>query len=104
MKSISYKTTPLTADLNKKARLLELAGDPTRIRILCFMFRYEKACVSDVARSLKMTVASISHHLQVMKDNEFFTTERIGNNICYILNKNKFTSSLKEIICKVKLK
>lgn len=94
-----YIKFPINEALIKKARLLEIAGDPTRIRILCFMFKYRKACVSDIAESLDMSIASISHHLQVMRDNGFFTTERMGQNICYILADNIATKHLAKIIC-----
>lgn len=99
IKTINHGKIALDEELIKKARLLELAGDPTRIRILCFMFKYKKACVSDIAESLDMSVASISHHLQIMRDNDFFTTERMGQNICYILVDNDFMRQLKKIIC-----
>ncbi len=99
MEHATYTKVPLNGALLKKARMLDLAGDPTRIRILCFMFKYKKACVSDIAKSLDMTVASISHHLQIMKDNGFFATERIGQNICYILNEQKDVRRLERIVC-----
>jgi len=99
MQQIAYKKLNLTRDLTRKARLLEIAGDETRIRILCLMFEYGKACVSEIAESLNMSVASISHHLQIMRDNGYFTTERIGNSVCYILVKNEFIDGLKEVIC-----
>ncbi|MBI2514703.1 helix-turn-helix transcriptional regulator [Candidatus Wolfebacteria bacterium] len=99
MKTPTYKLLPLTKTLTRKARLLALAGDPTRIRILCFMFRHKKACVSDVAQSLDMSIAAISHHLQIMRDNGFFSAERLGNNICYTLKNNEFIKGLKKIIC-----
>lgn len=98
---ISYKKFPFDEALVKRARLLELAGNSTRIRILCFMFDYKKACVSDIATSLEMSLASISHHLQIMRDNGFFTTERMGQNICYILVENNFMSQLKKVICNI---
>ena len=98
-KPIKYKKFKLDMDLEKKARILGLAGDPTRIRILCLMFKYKKACVSDIADSLGMSVASISHHLQIMKDNGYFLTERIGNKICYVLEDNDFNNNLKKLIC-----
>ena len=99
MKTITYIKFPLNDVLTKKARILELAGDPTRIRILCFMFKYKKACVSDIAESLEMSIASISHHLQVMRDNGFFTTHRMGQNICYILTESEDIEHLEKIIC-----
>lgn len=99
MKAPDYKKVCLDTMLAKKARVLSLAGDETRIRILCFMFKYKKACVSDIAKSLDMSVSSISHHLQIMKDNGFFITERMGNNICYALKKSAFMRGLEKVIC-----
>lgn len=91
--------TVLTSDLAHRARVLELAGNPTRIRILCALYDHGKMCVSDIAHSLNMSVASISHHLQMMKDNGLVETERMGNNICYKPIKNALTKKLQKFIC-----
>lgn len=96
---ITHKRFPLNDLLAKKARLLALAGDPTRIRILAFMFKYRKACVSDIAEGVGTSVACISHHLQVMRDNGFFTTERMGQSICYILAEGEDIRRLERIVC-----
>jgi DNA-binding transcriptional ArsR family regulator len=93
------KNYPLTQDLTKKARLLQLAGDPTRLRILCLMFEHKNTCVSDIAGNLKMSVAAVSHHLQVMRDNGLLSSQRKGNNICYALVKSQLTDDLKKLIC-----
>lgn len=95
----AYTKIPLTQELIRKSRLLSLAGDQSRIRILCFMFKYQKACVTDIAQALGMSLASVSHHLQLMRDNGLLTSERMGNNICYILVANGFTKKLEKIIC-----
>lgn len=100
MQAVGLKKYEITPDFIKKARLFEIAGDQTRIRILCFMFENQrKACVSDIADALGMSVASISHHLQIMRDNGLFETERMGNNICYILVNNDFIKRIEKIIC-----
>lgn len=103
MRAKPYKKVCLDEMLKKKARLLSLAGDETRIRILCFMFRHKKACVGDIAKSLNMTLPSISHHLRIMKDNGFFVTERTGISICYALSDDDFIKSLKKLICDTKV-
>jgi DNA-binding transcriptional ArsR family regulator len=89
----------LTKDLVRRARLLELAGNPTRIRILCVLFERGEACVSDIAESLKMSVASVSHHLQLMRDNGLLEAERMGNNICYKPVKSELVNKLKKLVC-----
>lgn len=99
MDKVSNKSYNLSPELIKKARFLAIAGDQTRIRILCYMFTNRKACVSDIAEALDMSVSAISHHLQIMRDNGFFETERMGNMICYILVKNEYINRLEKIIC-----
>jgi len=93
------KKIPLSPELADKAMKLSLAGDETRIRILCLMYEVEIACVSEIAESLDMSVAAVSHHLQLMKEAGYFTTLRCGNNIKYALVDNDFTRKLKTIIC-----
>lgn len=90
---------PLTEKLDQKARLLELAGDPTRIRIFCLLFKHEEICVSDIAEGLGMSISAVSHQLQLLKDNGLVETKRMGQNICYSLHENDFTGDLKKIIC-----
>ncbi|MDR3642373.1 MAG: metalloregulator ArsR/SmtB family transcription factor [Candidatus Doudnabacteria bacterium] len=99
MKNIAIAQKPLTRDLSKKARILELAGDETRIRILCMLFDHQNICVSDLAKSLKMSIASISHHLQLLQDNELVYSARKGKNICYTLNKTPLIKYVKQFIC-----
>ncbi|MGB0757272.1 MAG: ArsR/SmtB family transcription factor [Patescibacteria group bacterium] len=89
----------LTKDLEEKAKKLSLAGDEARIRILCLMFEYKKACVSDIASALDMSVAAVSHHLKLMREHGYFTTERIGTTVCYILVEDVFVKQLQTIIC-----
>lgn len=95
--NIQFK--PLTRDLSKKARILELAGDPTRIRILCTLFDQNNICVSDIAGSLKMSVAAVSHHLQLFQQYELVSTQRQGKNICYSLNQTPLIKYIKQFIC-----
>lgn len=95
----TLKKYRLSSDLETKSRLLELAGDPTRIRILCVLFQAQEVCVSDIAKSLEMSISAISHQLQLLKDNGLVETKREGQNICYSLKENEFTKRLKKIIC-----
>ena len=93
------KKYPLTAKTEKLARLLALAGDPTRLRIISLMYEQDEACVTQISESLGMTIANISQHLQLMRDNGLCEGERRGNTICYRLLKNEFTDHLKVIVC-----
>lgn len=99
MKQPSRTTQPLTQDLQTKARLLQLAGDETRIRILCVLFRIPSPCVSDIAAQLNMSVASVSHHLRLLEDNGVLTSHREGKNICYSLQKTPLMQHIEKFIC-----
>ncbi len=90
---------PLTEELEQKARLLNMAGDPVRIRILCLLFDEEEACVGSIASALNMSIAAISHHLQLMKDSGLLRSERQGQSVCYAVVENMTTNRLKEFIC-----
>lgn len=95
----NYKKIPLDAELTKRARLLSLAGDETRIRIFCFMFEYGEACVSDIAESLGVSINTASHHLRMMKGAGLLTSERMGTNICYTLIRDEFVHNLEKTVC-----
>ena len=95
----TLKRYALSRDLESKARLLALAGDQTRIRILCVLFQNQEVCVSDIGNSLGMSVSAISHQLRLLKANNLVGTKRVGQNICYFLHKSNYTNQLKKIIC-----
>ena len=94
-----YKKISLDPSMVKRARLLSLAGDETRIRIFCFMFEYDEGCVSDIAESLGVNVNTVSHHLRMMKDVGILTSEKMGTNVCYKLIVDDFSENLKAAIC-----
>jgi DNA-binding transcriptional ArsR family regulator len=88
--------------LNELAKLMRTAGDESRLKILCVIFGKEKVCVSDIAEDLDMSVAIVSHHLQVMAKEGLVVSTREGKRICYELPKGSFVKDLKKFICKYK--
>lgn len=99
MDKVGYKKISLNQELARRARLLALAGDGTRIRIFRFMFTYGEGCVSDIAKSLGISVNTTSHHLRMMKDNGLLASERMGVNVCYRLKRGGFANNLKKAVC-----
>jgi DNA-binding transcriptional ArsR family regulator len=85
--------------LNVLAQYMKTAGDASRIRIICYLMRSGEVCVSDIARDLKMSVATTSHHLQVMAKEELVTPVRNGKRVCYKLPKTALMNGLKKFIC-----
>lgn len=81
---------------------MRTAGDESRLRILCVIFRENKICVSDIADELNLSVASVSHHLQVMAGEKLVVPIREGKRICYRFPEGAFAKDLKKFICKYK--
>ena len=88
--------------LNELAKLMRTAGDESRLKILCVIFGANKICVSDIAGKLGMSVAIVSHHLQVMSREGLVVSVRKGKKISYELPKEPFVKDLKKFICKYK--
>ena len=88
--------------LNELAKLIRTAGDESRIKILCVIFSKKKVCVSDIAKDLSMSVAIVSHHLQVMSHEGLLVPVREGKRVCYELPKDPLVKDLKKFICKYK--
>jgi ArsR family transcriptional regulator, lead/cadmium/zinc/bismuth-responsive transcriptional repressor len=88
--------------LNELAKLLKITGDESRLKILCVIFDKNKICVSDIASDTHMSVATVSHHLQVMSKENLITPLRDGKKICYQLVKSSFVKDLKKFVCKYK--
>lgn len=88
--------------LNELAKLMRTAGDENRLKILCLIFSKKKICVSDIAKELHMSIATISHHLQSLSQEGLLLPEREGKRICYQLPKDPLVKDLKKFICKYK--
>lgn len=85
-------------NIEQKARIFSLFGDPTRLRILQILMKKKPIKVSDIAEGVGMSVACISHHLQLLKDNKLVSTKREGNSIYYQLQNNPIVKSLEPLI------
>ena len=88
--------------LNELAKLMRTAGDESRLKILCVIFSGKKVCVSDIAKELNMSVAIVSHHLQIMSQQKLLVSSRNGKRISYELPKSPFVKDLKKFVCRYK--
>lgn len=90
--------TENTNDRQQLARMLSLAGDPTRLEILELMYEWREGCVSSVAEALDTSVATASYHLNLMADNGYFARERDGQTICYRLEDHAVVDCIEKLI------
>ncbi|MHB9019552.1 MAG: ArsR/SmtB family transcription factor [Minisyncoccota bacterium] len=92
----------LSVKNSKILKTLNLIGDPNRLKIICFIFNKKNVCVSDIATSLGLSVATASHHLRVLSGGELVDPVRNGKRICYRFSGSKLAGDIKKIICKYK--
>lgn len=90
--------------LNELARKLHVVGDQRRLTILCSLLTKEQLCVSEIAAESDLSVATTSHHLQVLQEEGVLTSVRDGKRICYALSDEPFVGDLRTLICKFKSK
>jgi len=72
-------------------------ADPTRRRIL-ELLRDDDLAAGEVAGHFEMAFASVSHHLQVLRDAGLVQSRRDGQHIIYSLNTTVFQDALQHLL------
>ncbi len=73
------ETAVYERDLTEEAALFKALGDPARVAILATLARAEhEVCVCDFTSGLDLNQSTVSHHLKLLKDAGFVTSERRG--------------------------
>ncbi|MAU70950.1 MAG: transcriptional regulator [Pseudozobellia sp.] len=70
------------------SKVLALAGNETRLRILFLLNEEGELCPCDFADILEMSVPAISQHIRKMKDVGLITSRREGQTLYYSLVQN----------------
>lgn len=68
--------------LNEMKKLLAVAADVTRLKIL-FSIAEEEKCVSDIVAEVRSSQSLVSHQLRVLKDANLLTSRREGTRVYY---------------------
>lgn len=82
-------------------KLLSIAGNDVRLKILFLLNMENELCPCDIADILKMSMPAISQHLRKMKDAGFITSRREGQTLYYSLVKSE-TQILNNIFTSIK--
>lgn len=72
-------------------------SDDNRQKILDVLKSGEKT-VSEINKEISITMATLSHHLDILKRTNLISSRRSGQNIIYSLNLSVFEDLSKEII------
>ncbi len=81
------------------ARILRIVGEENRLEMLCLLFKFEKLCVSDIASKLELSMATASHHLNVLESAGVLYNLREGKEMFYSPTRADVVQDLKELIC-----
>jgi len=68
------------------AKILNLVGNETRLKILYLIKTEIKVCVCDISDILGISVSAISQQLRKLKDGRLLNSEKIGQTIFYHLH------------------
>ncbi len=77
-------------DIKKKTERCFIVSDITRVNILFLLKRHEELCVTDFANILNISMGAVSHQLNLLEKAGFIDRTKMGQMVCYSLNKDGF--------------
>jgi len=78
-------------------RTLQALSDPTRRQIL-EMLKKKDMRAGEISKSFTISLPSLSHHLNILKQTDLVTSQRKGQEIIYSLNLSAFEQVAKVLI------
>lgn len=76
---------------------MQALSDPTRRKILELLKKKDMAA-GEIGKRFKITLPSLSHHLNILKHANLVTSQRQGQEIIYSLNLSVFEEIYKSLI------
>jgi len=73
-------------EFSSLSRIIQLAGNEVRMKLLLLVQAEEKLCVCDLSDILEMKIPAVSQHLRKLKDAGLLTTQREGTVIYYLIS------------------
>ena len=101
---LNCMSTLASMDINfgKMSKLLSIAGNEVRLKILFLINMENELCPCDIADILEMSVPAISQHIRKIKDAGIIKSRREGQTIYYSLNEDE-TDILNTVFNSIKL-
>ena len=72
-------------DVERLSEVFKIIGDPTRIKILYALSKYE-LCVCNIAETLGMTQSAISHQLRLLRNLKLVKYRKEGKSVMYSMD------------------
>ena len=76
----------LSEQISNTAKILNLAGNETRLKILLLIRNEQKVCVCDLSDILGVSVPAISQQLRKLKEGNLLKSNKEGQTIYYQIN------------------
>ncbi len=73
----------IKTSMSRISKILNLAGNQARLKILYLLFREGEMCPCDLSNVLEMTVPAVSQHLRKLKDGGVVSDKKIGKTVFY---------------------
>ena len=80
--------------LNTLAGLLNVVGNPVRLKIVYLLYAHKELCVCDLAEVLDMSDSAISQHLRKIKDKLIVKSRKDSQTVYYSLESKLFIEIL----------
>lgn len=75
----------MDSHFDETSRMIQLAGNEVRMKILLLVSQEESLCVCDLSDVLEMKIPAVSQHLRKLKDAGLVETRREGTVIYYAI-------------------
>jgi len=85
IKECKKKLKENTASFTQLSKVLELAGNEVRLKILFLLEEEDHLCPCDLSDILGMSIPAVSQHLRKLKDGNVIEARREGQTIYYSL-------------------
>ncbi len=77
----------LSDDIKLKSNFSFILSDPTRVKILFLLKLNKELCVTDLSNILGISMGAVSHQLSLMEQSGCVYSVKMGQMVCYLLNK-----------------
>ena len=80
---------------NSQVKIFKILADPARLSIIKLLIKVpEGLCVYEIAEKIGLSHSATSHQLSKLESNGILDSERIGQSVCYRINKSKESEKL----------
>lgn len=82
---------------SETSSIFQQLDDPSRLRILWLLCHCEE-CVINIAASVEMSTAAVSHHLRTLKAHNLVSSKRSGKEVYYKIANNTKANLIHKMI------